>query len=77
VLRKLCKNLAQTVRCGEPKIRGWQFSLFEDPKFPARITDSGYSLHQHPSGFGSPAFDPEDALTGFHDSLCLASFVEN
>jgi len=73
LLRKLCKNRAQTLGRGESKIRRRQFSLFEDPKFAAGRM--GYGFCQHPSGFRSTAFNPEDALTGFHDSLCLAAFV--
>ena len=73
LLRKLCKNRAQTLGRGEPKIRRRQFSVLENAKFPAGINrPAGYSFDQHPGGFRSAAFNPEDALTGFHDSLCLA-----
>ena len=74
-LRQLGENRAQTLGRGEPKIRRRQFSVFEDVPLRARVNAPGHSFNEHPGGFGSAAFNPEDALTGFHDSLCLAAFV--
>ena len=63
-LWQLGKNRAQTLGRGEPKIRGRQFSLLENAKFRAgRI---GCRFYQHPGRFRAAAFDPEDALNGFH-----------
>ena len=31
----------------------------------------GYGFDQYPGGFRAAAFHPEDALTGFHDWLCI------
>jgi hypothetical protein len=31
----------------------------------------GYRFYQYPGGFRAAAFHPEDALTGFHDWLCI------
>jgi hypothetical protein len=46
--------------------------VLQNAKFPTGITDPGYGFYQHPGGFRSAAFDPEDALTGFHDGISLA-----
>ena len=61
------KDGAKTLGCSEPKIRWWQFSLIENAKFGAGCVR--YGLDQCPGGFGSAAFNPEDAITGFHNSL--------
>ena len=61
------KDGAQTLGCSEPKIRWRQFSLIENAKFGAGCVR--YGLNQCPGGFGSAAFNPEDALTGFHNLL--------
>jgi hypothetical protein len=62
--RQFGKDSTQTLGRCEPKIRRWQFSLLENPKFRAgRI---GYSFDQRPRGFRATAFHPEDALNGFH-----------
>ena len=71
--RQFGKDRAQTIGRGEPKIRRWQFSVLENAKFPTGITGPGYSFDQRPGGFRAAAFYPEDALTGFHDWLCLAA----
>jgi hypothetical protein len=75
LLRQLGKDRAQTVGRGESKIRGLQFSLLQNAKFPTRIipTCRDYSFDQRPSGFRTAAFHPEDAFTGFHDWLSLAA----
>jgi hypothetical protein len=46
--------------------------VFEDAPLRAGVNAPDYSFDEHPGGFRSAAFNPEDALTGFHDSLCLA-----
>src|SRR5262249_42613623 len=74
-LRQLSKEGSQTLGGSEPKIRWRQFSLIEDAKFGAGC--ARYGLDHYPGGFRSAAFNPENALTGFHDWLCLAAFVAN
>ena len=69
--RQFGKDRAQTFRRGEAKIRRLQFSLRQNAKFPTGITDPGYSFDQRPGGFRAAAFHSEDALTVFHDWLCL------
>ena len=71
LLWQFSKDDPQTVGRGEPKIRWRQFSLLENAKFRTRCV--GYYLNQCPGGFRSAAFNPEDALNGFHDLLCLAA----
>src|SRR5262245_8928346 len=66
------KDGTQTLRCSEPKIRWRQFSLIENAKFGAGCVR--YGLDQCPGGFGSAAFNPEDALTAYHDSLCIETY---
>ena len=73
LLRQFGKDRAQTFRRGEAKIRGLQFSLLQNAKFPTGITDPGYSFDQRPGGFRTAAFHSEDALTVFHDWLSLAA----
>ena len=65
------KDGVQTPGCSEPKIRWRQFPLFENAKF--RTGCVCYGLNQCPGGLRSTAFNPEDALNGFHDLLCLAA----
>src|SRR5437762_12554729 len=74
LLRQLGKDGAQAVGRSEPKIRGLQFSLLQDAKFPTGIipTCRDYSCDQCPGGFRTAAFHSEDALTVFHDWLSLA-----
>ena len=69
LFRQFGKDCAQTLGRGEPKIRGLQFSLLEKPKFRARRVC--YRFDKHPCGFRAATFHSEDALTGFHDSLCI------
>src|ERR1700693_1055842 len=69
LLWQLRKNHAQTFGRREPKIRWRQFSLVDDVKFPAGITDPGYRLYEYPGGFRAAAFDTENALAGFHHFL--------
>src|SRR6266511_4070236 len=71
--RQLGKDRAQTLGRGEAKIRGLQFSLLQNTKFPTGITDPAYSFDKRPGGFRAAAFHSEDALTGFHDCLSLAA----
>jgi hypothetical protein len=66
------KDRAQTLGRGEPKIRGLQFPLLQNPKFPTSITSPGYSFDKRPSGFRAATFHSEDALTGFHDCVWIA-----
>ncbi len=66
------KNHAQTLARREAKIRWRQFSLVDDVKFPTGITDPGYRFYEYPGGFRAAAFDPENALAGFHHFLRLA-----
>ena len=70
--RQFGKDRAQTARCGEAKIRGLQFPLLQNAKFPTGITYVGYGFDQRPGGFRTAAFHSEDALTVFHDSYCRA-----
>jgi hypothetical protein len=72
LLWQLSKNCAQTLWRREAKIRRGQFSLVDDAKFPIRRIPCGHSFYQHPAGFRAAAFDPEDALAGFHHFLRLA-----
>jgi hypothetical protein len=72
-LRQFSKDGSQTLWRSEPKIRWRQFSLIENAKFGAGW--ACYGLDQYPGGFCSTAFNPEDALTRFHDGVCLAAFV--
>ena len=67
--RQFGKDRAQTLGRGEAKIRGLQFSLLQNAKFRAGCI--GYRFYQYPGGFRAAAFHPEDALTGFHDWLCI------
>ena len=67
--RQLGKDRPQTLGRGEAKIRGLQFSLLQNVKFRAGCI--GYRFYQYPGGFRAAAFHPEDALTGFHDWLCI------
>jgi hypothetical protein len=69
LLWQLSKNHAQTLGRREAKIRWGQFSLVDDVKFPAGITDPGYRFYEYPGGFRAAAFDPENALAGFHHFL--------
>jgi len=71
LLRQFSKDGPQTVGRGEPKIRWRQFPLLENAKF--RTECVRYGLNECPGGFCSAAFNPEDALSGFHDLLCLAA----
>ena len=71
LLRQFSKDRAQTLGCSEPKIRWRQFSPIENAKFGAGCVR--YGLDHCPGGFRSAAFNPEDALTGFHDSLCITA----
>src|SRR5262249_10564657 len=75
LFRQFGKDRAQTLGHGEPKIRGLEFSLLQKPKFRARRV--GYRFDKYPCGFRAATFHTEDALTGFHDSLCLAVFGVN
>ena len=68
--RQLGKNPAQTLGRGKPKIRRRQFSVLQNAKFGAGCIH--HYLYERPGGFSSPAFDPEDPLTGFHDGLSIA-----
>jgi hypothetical protein len=76
-LWQLGKDRAQTLGRGEAKIRGRQFSVLQNAKFPTEVTVLGYGFYQHPGGFRSAAFDPENAFTGFHDWVCITAFPEN
>ena len=73
--RQFGKDRAQTFRRGEAKIRGLQFSLLQNAKFPTGIipTCRDYGFDQRPGGFRAAAFHSEDALTVFHDWLCLTA----
>jgi len=71
LLRQFGKDRAQTLGSGETKIRSLQFSLLQNAKFPTGIIYPGYGLDQRPGGFRTAAFHSEDALTGFHDWLCI------
>src|SRR5437763_6819824 len=53
LLRKLCKNRAQTLGRGEPKIGRRQFSLVKDGPVRAGVKIPGYSFNEHPGGFRS------------------------
>ena len=57
--------------------RWGQFSLVDNAKFPSVRIDSSHSFYLHPGSFCAAAFDPEDALAGFHRFLCLAVCAEN
>src|SRR6516162_5986344 len=78
-LRQFGKDRTQTFGRGETKIRRVQFSVLENAKFATGITPRlrGYSFDKRPGGLRAAAFHPEDALTGFHDWVCLAAFLEN
>jgi hypothetical protein len=78
LLRQFAKERAQTFGCGEAKIRRLQFSVVENAKITTGITPRlrGYSFNQHPGGFRAAAFHPENALTGFHDWVCITGFLE-
>ena len=67
-LRKFGKDGMQTLGRGEPKVRWRQFSVFENGPLRAGVNAPGYSFNEHPGGFRSAAFNPQDALTPFHDS---------
>ena len=71
-LRQLGENRAQTLGRGEPKIRRWQFSLFEGGPLRPGVNVPGYNFNEHPGGFRSTAFDAENALAWFHDPDCRA-----
>jgi hypothetical protein len=71
LFRQFGKDGSQALGRGEPKIRWRQLSLIENAKF--RAGRASYSLDQCPGGFRSAAFNPEDALTGFHDSLWITA----
>ncbi len=73
LLRQFGKDRAQTVGRREAKVRGLQFSLLQNAKFPTGIipTCGGYGFDQRPGGFRTAAFHSEDALTVFHDWLCI------
>ena len=77
--RQFGKDHTQTLGGGEAKIRGLQFSLLQNAKFPTGIipTCRDYSFDKCPGGFRAAAFHSEDALTGFHDWLCLTVVCEN
>src|SRR5580765_6851428 len=51
LLRQFSKDRPQTLGRGEAKIRGLQFSLLQNAKFPTGITDPGYGFDQRPGGF--------------------------
>jgi hypothetical protein len=74
LLWQLRKNHAQTLGRREAKIRRGQFSLVDHVKLPTRIipTCRGYRFYEYPGGFRAAAFDPENALAGFHHFLRLA-----
>jgi hypothetical protein len=69
LLRQSSKDGAQTLGRGQAKIRGLQFSLLQNAKFPIAIAPRlrGYGFDQRPGGFRAAAFHSEDALTVFHD----------
>src|SRR6516162_8770874 len=71
LLWQLGKNHAQTLGRREAKIRWGEFSLVDDVKFPAWITPRlrGYRFYEYPGGFRAAAFDPKNALAGFHHFL--------
>ena len=71
LLWQLSKNHAQTLGRREAKIRWGQFSLVNHVKFPAGIipTCRDYRFYDYPGGFRAAAFDPENALAGFHHFL--------
>jgi len=69
---QLRENLSQTFGRCQTQVRRRQFSLIQNAKFWRRL--AGNRFHQHPGGFRATALNSEDALTGFHDSLCLAAF---
>ena len=71
LLRQFGKDRAQTLGRREAKVRGLQFSLLQNAKFPTGIADPGYGFDQRPGSFGTAAFHSEDALTGFHSWLCI------
>ena len=75
VYRQFGKDGAQTLGRGEAKIRGLQFSLLQNAKFPTGIipTCRDYGFDKRPGGFRAAAFHSEDALTVFHYWLCLAA----
>ena len=75
LLRQFGKNRAQTSGVVSRKFDGGSFPC-------SRMRNSaagsfGYSFNQYPGGFRSAAFHPEDALTGFHDSLCITVLPGN
>src|SRR6185295_14691087 len=74
LLRQFVKDRTQTVGRCEAKVRGLQFSLLQNAKFPTGIipTGRGYGFDQRPGGFRAAAFHSEDALTVSHDSYCRA-----
>jgi hypothetical protein len=77
LLWQLREDRVQTLGCGEPEIRRRQFSLVDYAKLAAGCIRSCHSFYENPGGFRAAAFDPEDALSGFHCFLCLAVFLEN
>src|SRR5215208_4855085 len=71
LLWQFSKDRAQALGRGEAKIRGLSFSLLQNAKFQTGIADADHGFDQRPCGFRAAAFYPEDALTGFHDWLCI------
>jgi hypothetical protein len=65
------ENLSQTFGRCQTQVRWGQFSLVDHVKFPGGIipTCLDYRFYEYPSGFRAAAFDPENALAGFHDCV--------
>src|SRR5436190_1228636 len=76
LLGQLVQNFAQTFGRCETQIRWRQFSLIEDARRPTGSTHLGCNFHQRPGGFCATAFNSENSLTRFHNSLCLAALAE-
>jgi len=69
LLWQLRENCAQTFGRGKPEIRWRHFALIDDAKF--RTGHFGY--YEHPGGFRTATFHPEDALAGLHVFILYGS----
>src|SRR5947209_3474675 len=76
LFRQFSKDRAQALGRGQPEIGCGQFAMLKNPKFPRRRVRARDIFYEDPCGLRAAAFDPEDALTGFHDSLCITAFWE-
>ena len=75
LLWQLGENFAQTFGRCEAQI-GWrQFSLIEDACGPTGIIHPACNFHQRPGGFRATAFDSENSLAWFHDSISYPYFA--